>query len=152
VEFALILPVLALLVMGMVDFGRAFYVYEAITNAAREGARFCSLYPGASSATSPPSGVWKRVVTSGSSPDTAELGGRIVAADVTLEVWVTPAGVVPSGSAQDPLSCGPGSDGKDVTVRVTARFSAITPLISRVWGGGPLSIRSRATMPVSASP
>lgn len=40
------LPVIALIVMGMVDFGRAFYTYEALINAAREGARYCALNPG----------------------------------------------------------------------------------------------------------
>ena len=42
-EFALILPVFALLVMSVVDFGRAFASYEAVANAAREGARYCAL-------------------------------------------------------------------------------------------------------------
>lgn len=45
VEFALVLFVLALLMMGVVDFGRAFYSYITITNAAREGARRASRFP-----------------------------------------------------------------------------------------------------------
>jgi len=45
VEFALVLFVLALLMMGVVDFGRAFYSYITITNAAREGARRASRVP-----------------------------------------------------------------------------------------------------------
>jgi len=45
VEFALVLFILALLMMGVVDFGRAFYSYIAITNAAREGARRASRVP-----------------------------------------------------------------------------------------------------------
>ncbi len=39
VEFALMLPVLILLVMGILDLGRAVYAYSAISNAAREAAR-----------------------------------------------------------------------------------------------------------------
>jgi len=39
VEFALILPMLILLVMGVIDFARAFNVMQVVTNAAREGAR-----------------------------------------------------------------------------------------------------------------
>lgn len=39
VEFALILPVLLLLVLGLVDFARAWNVFQVITDAAREGAR-----------------------------------------------------------------------------------------------------------------
>jgi Flp pilus assembly protein TadG len=51
VEFALIVPLLVLLTMGMVDFGRIFYSYEGLANAAREGARYCALNPGNASGT-----------------------------------------------------------------------------------------------------
>ena len=40
VEFALIFPVLMLFVFAIIDFGRVFHVLIAISNAAREGARY----------------------------------------------------------------------------------------------------------------
>lgn len=45
VEFALVLPVLLLLVLGSIDWGYFFYVQQVVTNAAREGARVGSLTP-----------------------------------------------------------------------------------------------------------
>jgi Flp pilus assembly protein TadG len=39
VEFALMLPILLVIIAGLWDFGRAYRAYQAITNAAREGAR-----------------------------------------------------------------------------------------------------------------
>ena len=39
VEFALVLPLLMLLVLGAVDWGYYFWVEQVVTNAAREGAR-----------------------------------------------------------------------------------------------------------------
>lgn len=39
VEFALIAPVLILLLLGIVQFGFAFYTYNEMMNGAREGAR-----------------------------------------------------------------------------------------------------------------
>ena len=39
VEFALVLPILVLLLLGIVDFGRAWMTKQVVTNAAREGAR-----------------------------------------------------------------------------------------------------------------
>lgn len=39
VEFALMLPILLVIIAGLWDFGRAYRTYQAITNAAREGAR-----------------------------------------------------------------------------------------------------------------
>ncbi len=43
VEFALVLPVLLLVVLGAIDWGWYFYVREVVTNAAREGARVGSV-------------------------------------------------------------------------------------------------------------
>jgi Flp pilus assembly protein TadG len=43
VEMAMVLPVLALLTFGLLDFGRSYYFQVSITNAAREGARVAIL-------------------------------------------------------------------------------------------------------------
>jgi len=43
IEFALVLPVLLLIVLGIVDFGFMFQRMEVVTNAAREGARLAVL-------------------------------------------------------------------------------------------------------------
>jgi Flp pilus assembly protein TadG len=40
IEFALLLPILMLMLMGIFDLSRAFYVHSVIANAAREGARY----------------------------------------------------------------------------------------------------------------
>ena len=39
VEFAFVLPILLLVLMGIVEFGRIFLAQQTITNASREGAR-----------------------------------------------------------------------------------------------------------------
>lgn len=43
VELALVLPILLILLMGTVEFGRIFHSYLIITNASREGARLATL-------------------------------------------------------------------------------------------------------------
>ena len=40
VEFAIIFPVLAMLVFGVIDFGRAFFLRNNLVSAVREGARY----------------------------------------------------------------------------------------------------------------
>ena len=45
VEFALILPLFMLIVLGVFDFGRAIYAYSALHNAAREGASYGAVHP-----------------------------------------------------------------------------------------------------------
>ena len=44
VEFAIILPVLLLLVFGIVDFGHAYYLKHVLQNSCREGARYATRY------------------------------------------------------------------------------------------------------------
>ncbi len=39
VEFALLMPLLCLILLGIIEFGRVFNAYLVITNASREGAR-----------------------------------------------------------------------------------------------------------------
>jgi Flp pilus assembly protein TadG len=39
IEFAFVLPLLLLVIVGIFDFGFLFQRYEVVTNAAREGAR-----------------------------------------------------------------------------------------------------------------
>ena len=43
VEFALVLPVLTLLIFGIIDFGMGLRSYISLTNATREGARFAAV-------------------------------------------------------------------------------------------------------------
>jgi len=45
VEVAILLPILLLLILGAMDFGRMFYTKIVLTNAAREGANYISRYP-----------------------------------------------------------------------------------------------------------
>ena len=47
IEFALTLPLLLLLVLGIIEFGFLFQEYEVVTNSAREGARLAALIPSA---------------------------------------------------------------------------------------------------------
>ena len=45
-EFALMLPLLLLLLLGVIDLGRICSVQVALANAVREGARYCALHAG----------------------------------------------------------------------------------------------------------
>lgn len=45
VEFAIVAPVLLLFVFGIIEYGRYFFLYNNLTNAAREGARLAAVTP-----------------------------------------------------------------------------------------------------------
>lgn len=51
VEFALIFPVLVLLVLGIIEFGTGYHAWDATQNAAREGARLGAVDPSLSEIT-----------------------------------------------------------------------------------------------------
>ncbi len=44
VEFGLMLPILVLLVLGAIDFGRVFFAYVSVTNGARNGADYAAFH------------------------------------------------------------------------------------------------------------
>lgn len=86
VEFALVLPLLLLVMLGIAEFGFIFQRYEVLTNAAREGARIAVL-PGYTTAD-----VQARVasyVTAGRVPTTAGSPGNPV---VLVETIAIPVG------------------------------------------------------------
>lgn len=62
IEFAIVAPLLFLLVFGIIDFGRVFFLYNNLTNAARDGARYGAVLPeGGASVTSVRTTVRSRI-------------------------------------------------------------------------------------------
>ena len=43
VELGILIPLLLVIVLGAIDFGRAYYAYVTVTNAARAGAQYASV-------------------------------------------------------------------------------------------------------------
>lgn len=137
VEFAILLPLVALIGFGAVDVGRAFRAVNEVRNAAREGAAYAQLSP-------------SRLAGAGcTSPDTAQWHvrneGGSAATSLAVEV-VTPAGTFRSTDAGcSPLSAAAFS-GENVTVTVSRPFKVLTPLVSAVTGNP--TIRSSVTVRV----
>jgi Flp pilus assembly protein TadG len=137
VEFALLLPLLALLGLGTVDVGRAYRTVNEVKNAAREAAAFAQVHPAllaGSGCTTPDSAQWHARNEGGAS-------GGSFAVDVT-----TPSGTYSSADS----GCGPFSaaatSGQDITVTVSTPFSILTPLVRSVTGNP--TIRSSVTVRV----
>jgi len=116
VEFALILPVLLLILLGTIDFGRLYYSYVTVANAARVGAEYGMDY-------------WRANPTSVKDMVKAEARPYITIGDSDITVTASPSWYA----------------GSQLNVEVRTGFSAFTPLISQMWGGGPLTLRADAT-------
>ena len=127
VEFALILPLLALLLLGSVDLTRAFYYYLALQNASRETARVLVDYPS------------QYDDTAGCTAGHQESYPIIDVSCGAGTIIIAPAA---NGSANPPLRQ-PGH--RAITVTATYAFKPITVLIQ--WFTGPtLTLRAQTVM------
>ena len=97
VEFAMVLPVLILLVVGMMQFGLLFHEYLLVTHAAREGARVATL--GGSDAE-----IIAAVNAAATSPSDTDImpASRVRGAQVTITVTKHVALITPLFNAMFP--------------------------------------------------
>jgi Flp pilus assembly protein TadG len=113
IEFALVLPLLMFIILGLVDFGFLFQRFEVVTNAAREGARMAVL----------PGYV------------TADVQARV-------NSYITNGGLATTGSNPSvvvtnvsiPNGGGPAMPGKKVVVTYASPYLFLGPLAG--WFGG----------------
>jgi len=115
VEFALILPILLLVLVGIFEFARILFIYVNVSNAAREGARYGVVHPG-------------------------DLGG--IENHVTEYLTLVPAGVLPAVSYDHGPGTGGFTDsralmaGDRVGVRIAYTIDAITPIMEPFMSDG----------------
>jgi hypothetical protein len=127
VEFAIILPILVLFLLLTIDFGRVFFGWVGLQNAARIGANYAAQYPTANWGN--PSDPRRQEYESQLDADAAAINCAPVSA------WPTPG--FPEGT-------GPGDD---AVVSLECDFSFITPLVGGIVGE-PLRIAAEATFPI----
>ena len=131
VEFALAIPVLLLLVLAVLDFGRGLNAYVTVRNAGAEGAHWAALHPGAAPADIDDA-VRSRVVPL----DASRVD--IVAKYHDGHTWLDwpPSGIPATG---------PEPRYVPIVVEVSYRWSAITFLANFFPGGSGATFTSRAT-------
>lgn len=129
VEFALVLPILALLLVMAIDFGRVFFGWVALQNAARIGADHAA----GNAAAWPPDGPFEQMAYD----DYQE----VVTADLeAINCEFAP----PVPDPEFPAGKEPGDP---TIVTLDCAFDLITPLASSILGG-PVDMTAIATFPV----
>ena len=88
VEFAIVLPLLLMIVFGIIDFARAFYTQNNLTSAVREGARWAAVRDPAKITTAGVQAVVKGFANADATK--AKFGGSAVA-DAQISITFTPA-------------------------------------------------------------
>lgn len=114
VEFALMVPLFALLLFALLDFGRVIYAQNTLTEVAREATRVAVLEPAANS--------------------TKYAAIRAAARNAATGVGLTDANIVGSGCSDCFYPYG-ASSGGIVVVTVSTTVTLTTPLLAQVLGG-----------------
>jgi Flp pilus assembly protein TadG len=119
IEFALVLPLLMLVMCGIFDFGFLFQRWEVLTNAAREGARIAAL-PGYTE---------------------TDVNARV---DSYLMAGGVPGPAVTTLTYQSVTAGGRTFNLAKVTVTYTHDYAFLGPILS-IFGGGATTVPLRAT-------
>ena len=129
VEFALLLPVLLLLLFGIIDFGRALNAQITLTQAVREGARLASF-------------------GQGNAATMSQANATVVSRTQAAATGLSPVTVTVTTSC--PVNAGAGVD---AVVNVSYAFSFVTPVgaIAAMFGsvayGSGLTLTAQGEMP-----
>lgn len=128
-EFALVLPILLLLILGVFDFGRAIFLHTSMTNGAREGARLATV-----------------------NQDVSQIETRIEDQTAMIAPTISVNFYVPPDDPDDPPTdlCDASPDvGCLVVVELEGEFNAITPIIGSIIG--PIELSATTTSSVEFS-
>ena len=130
IEFALILPVLVIVLVGIFDLGRAVMLSEALNNAVREGTRYAIVHGTTSESPLGPATL--------TTPPAADNAATTIVRRHTIGINSTITIVMswPDGNA---------NKGSEVQVIATTPY---TPILSQVFTGGGIAVtlRSGSTM------
>ncbi len=142
-EMAIVAPVMLVLLLLAVDFGRLFFSYIAVNNAAREATYYASARAGDSSFDQT---AYEFAVTQAALREAANQGqggeGSVLVSTPTCFVPAT--GVAIGCDVAANFAAGIGNQ---VKVQVSQDFSFLTPIIGELFGGQ-VTLTASATAPV----
>lgn len=129
VEFALVVPLLLLMLVGIIEFGRAWNISQTVTFAARQGARVAAVL------------------------DVQQLPDNVASDSIVAVVTNVLASnnIACTGCVETPISGLNGGPNSPVTVRVGVpyQFMLLGPVMAlggQSLGGGSITLRSAAVM------
>ena len=115
VEVALVLPIILMILLGLLDFGRVFYTMVALRDAADEGATYAAIKPNDSA------GIQRRAAEASTNLVSIQTGDVSVVRPATIAV------------------------GQPITVTVDFFFDLYTPFVQGLLPDGELILHGRAT-------
>jgi Flp pilus assembly protein TadG len=145
VEFALVLPLILLLIMGGIDLGRGIFAFNEVSNAARAGGRtgIVNQTYGDIRARAAAQAVALGIPTSAPASCPAT-GGPPPAATGICVVILEADGTVGPCSTTPAIGC-------LVVVSVKTTFTALTPMVGNIVGPRPLISTTKQTIEATCS-
>jgi Flp pilus assembly protein TadG len=137
-EFAIMLPVLLVVLSAAIDLGRLAYARVTIANVVREAS-----FQAAQTPTS---------YQAGQPCDSANTSANLVICRAILE---STGSVITVAPADITLTCSPNCNstmGNTVTVRATGHFSLLTPVMAAFFGGSTINFDASSTNQISSLP
>lgn len=138
-EFALILLPLVVILFGILDFGRAIYAYNTLSNAARAGVRVAIVNQNAA-------GTGCAGGTLGTPPSTTQVSAHDCAVQAAVAVGPVTVSVL-YRDYTDSSPCSPVQVGCLAEVTTSTTFVPVTPIISGLVGSG-IALSSTSKEPV----
>lgn len=135
VEFALILPVLLLIIFGIVDAGRLIYTMNTVGNAARSGARVAIVNQSTTGTN-----------TCDTTSATAYPVGCVLAAGINLSIDPVTDVQITYRDPTDAAACAVMSIGCLAVVKVTGHYTPLTPIIGQIIGS--VAVQSTSKVPI----
>jgi Flp pilus assembly protein TadG len=144
VEFALVVPLMLLILLIAVDFGRLFFAHLSNVNAAREGANYAAAHAADASYSLATFNAGAANAATAQANAQGQSGGGVLT--------VTPPFCFAPSAPSTSIDCNVASNfatgtGNEVTVTVSQPFTFLTPLIGNLFGGS-LTLVTSATAPV----
>jgi TadE-like protein len=154
VEFALVIPIFLLVLFGVIDMGRFVFLNSAVSQAAREAARVASVeayWMGSGDPTCGTSGGPRCPANLAAlRADILNGANRMVTPFQAIndaDLYTSCGGTPPSGSWTTKSCSGRTPSSDSVSVRVTAVFTPLTPVIGQMFGS--LDVSGSATMVIN---
>lgn len=121
VEFALVLPILLVIIFGLMEMGRLLLAYSSVTTATRQGARY------GSTTGDNGSGTPRYLDCDGIKAEALKAGrwGGLTASDITITYYSTSSGTKTCAN----VSASDIGWGDRVEVQAVVTFSTIVPLV-----------------------
>jgi Flp pilus assembly protein TadG len=142
VEFALVLPIIVLLIAGFVEIGRAVFAYNTIANAARQGARVAAVNQLADVTDCDET----RPIEDPYEPHWS-IRGCAIAAAAPLGISTANLAVSYAAPPSTSLSCSPTLHvGCIAAITVTYDYSVSTPFVRMLIG--PITMTQTSEMPI----